>query len=66
MSVNRQLTSNYHDPTAYHIRPLPQYSPYLFLYLCVCLFYFRESLFYSPSRHFVTLMFLPSVKPESN
>nr|CUU98881.1 hypothetical transcript [Hymenolepis microstoma] len=30
-SINRQFTSNYHDhPTVCHIRPLPQYSPYLF------------------------------------
>uniref|UniRef100_A0A0R3T1R3 FDX-ACB domain-containing protein n=1 Tax=Rodentolepis nana TaxID=102285 RepID=A0A0R3T1R3_RODNA len=29
------LTSNYHDPPGCHIRPLLQYSPYLFLYLCV-------------------------------
>nr|CUU97471.1 hypothetical transcript [Hymenolepis microstoma] len=33
-STNRQLTSNYHDPTVCHIRPPSQYSLYLFLYLC--------------------------------
>nr|CUU97409.1 hypothetical transcript [Hymenolepis microstoma] len=27
--INRQLTSNYHDPTVFHIPPLPQYSPHL-------------------------------------
>nr|CUU99274.1 hypothetical transcript [Hymenolepis microstoma] len=37
MSINRQFTSNYYDPTLCHIRPLPLYSPFLFLYLCVCL-----------------------------
>nr|CUU99212.1 hypothetical transcript [Hymenolepis microstoma] len=29
-SIIQQLTSNYHDFTACLIRPLPQYSPYLF------------------------------------
>nr|CUU99431.1 hypothetical transcript [Hymenolepis microstoma] len=58
-SINTQLTSNYPDPTVCHIRPLPQYSPYLFLYLCVCLS--RTSVNHSsvplPYRLFVTLTF---------
>nr|CUU99090.1 hypothetical transcript [Hymenolepis microstoma] len=40
-SINRQLTSNYHDPTVCHIPPLPQHSPHLIF------FYIYESLFSS-------------------
>ncbi|VDO16422.1 unnamed protein product [Rodentolepis nana] len=38
-SINRQLTLEFKlsRSTASHIRSLPQYSPLLFLYLCVCL-----------------------------
>nr|CUU99263.1 hypothetical transcript [Hymenolepis microstoma] len=36
-STNQQLASNYQDPTVCHIPPLPQYSPYIFPHLCVCL-----------------------------
>nr|CUU97439.1 Golgi SNAP receptor complex [Hymenolepis microstoma] len=45
--MNQELTSNYHDPTVCHIRPLPQYSPYPFLYICVCPFYICESFYCS-------------------
>nr|CUU98926.1 hypothetical transcript [Hymenolepis microstoma] len=31
-SINWQLTSNYHDSTVCHIRPLPQYLPHLILF----------------------------------
>nr|CUU99713.1 hypothetical transcript [Hymenolepis microstoma] len=53
-SINRQLTSNYHDPTSTVLT-----SPYLLLYLCVCLFHICES-FSCPSPP------PPLVKSEAN
>nr|CUU99010.1 hypothetical transcript [Hymenolepis microstoma] len=65
-SINQQLTSNYHDPTVCHIPSLPHLSLPFSLHLCACLFYTCESLFCFPSRLFVTLLCLLSVKPEVN
>nr|CUU97531.1 hypothetical transcript [Hymenolepis microstoma] len=68
-SINRQVTSNYHDPTECHFPPLPQYSPHIIsssTFVSICLFCICESLFCSPARLSVTLTFLLSVDPEVN
>nr|CUU98968.1 hypothetical transcript [Hymenolepis microstoma] len=69
-SINRQLTSNYHDPTVCHIPPLPQFSPHLTFFsppLCLSLLHLRITLLF-PLSTFCDFDVppLPSVKPEVN
>nr|CUU97800.1 hypothetical transcript [Hymenolepis microstoma] len=64
--LNRQLTSNYHDPSVYHIRLLPKYLPHLFLSTFVSVFFTSVNHSSVPLSTFCDFDVPPSVKSEVN